>query len=213
MAHAQRDERPDLREIIGAAVNGRKEHDLEEVAALGAATLILPDRALDAPAPTKWSLDRRLAEALWRVKGGHDGRSSGPDASILFAQRLLKHPMFANFGAVPGSPTMRRFAGRVIVEWARDWCPDCGGLSLENPDPHHAARNVHRTKWCETCKPHPGFARVDHPARALALELPKAIYFRHWCRRFDQAHRLLREIEPTIAGPLHSQRRKRSIAR
>lgn len=212
-----RDDAPELREIIGSAVNGVG--PIEELAALGAATLALPiDRVADSfSAPAKWNADRRLAGALWRVKYGDDRRSAGLEASLLFAALLRKHPTFKNFSAVPNSPTMKNFAGRVIAEWAKERCEDCGGTGLKNPDPTNpseiAARNASRTKRCETCQQHPGLAKIDEAARALAIDLPAHVYRKFWAKRFPIAHELLRRIEPSIERPLHSQRRKRTITR
>jgi hypothetical protein len=209
---ATREDPPDLRERIAAAVND--DGPLDDIAALGAAQLVLPHQATLEPVSPKWNPYRRLSSLLWRLKFGDDRRSAGPEASALFAWILRRHPMFKGYGCVPECTTLRRFAGRVISEWVMDRCPDCGGTSLKNPEKgDEIARNAFRTKRCETCQQHPGLARIDHNARMRAIEWPERAYRNYWGRRFDWAHALLREIEPSICGPLQSQSRKRSIPR
>jgi hypothetical protein len=181
---------------------------------MGAATLVLPKAPTDGTEAPRWNSHRRLAGLLWRLKYGDDRRSAGPEASALFAWLLGRHPMFSGYGCAPGCPTLRRFAGRVITEWVKDRCADCGGTSLKNPDPgDEIARNAFRTKRCETCKQHPGLMKIDHNARMCAIEWTENAYRKYWCRRFDWAHTLLREIEPSISGPLQSQSRQRTIPR
>jgi hypothetical protein len=201
---------PGLRELIGAAVGAchGTAIALERAAALGAATLILPDAPLESPNPAAWHKDRRLAGVLWRIRGGH--QVARREAAILFARRLRGHHLFKNFA--PADDLLLAFSLAMIIEWDNSRCRGCGGTMLANPDPDDSARNLHRTKRCEDCKQHPGRAATDHTWRARALGVPQSVYDKHWPERFARAHALLAAIEPKIESPLRKQTSKRSIA-
>jgi hypothetical protein len=201
---------PDLREMVGVAVTAchGTESALSRVAALGAATLALPDGPLLEPAPASWHKDRRLSGVLWRIRGRD--RPARREAAILLARRLRRHHLFKNFCAA--DEMLLNFSWVVVIEWEHDRCSACGGTMLVNPDPDATARNVHRTKRCEVCQRHPGRAKIDHAARASALKVSREVYDKHWAHRFDRAHALLVGIEPKIESPLRKQSSRRSIA-
>lgn len=146
---------------------------------------------------------KRLASLLQRAKAGVDHAAIRP-AIILFAHELNHQRDCQQWRIRNGAAMVLRFAERVVLEWLRDRCAQCGGAGRV-PVGKIGQRNT-LTQCCGLCGGS-GAARISHPARAQAIGVTHQIYDRHWTERFIRAHALLLKIESSNISAIHAQLR------
>lgn len=232
-------EKPDLRELVGRAVNASglelhatQERALDRVAALGAAALAVRfgvdrDDLPIAAAPALvygQALDPRdvlvgeLAPLLWHIRFGYQ-YDQRPAGIRLFALWIGYRPLFAEYAGAAHEKLRLSFAERVMHEWLSDRCPGCRGSKKQQRSPTGQwikplgamQRNaVYRP--CAVCNGS-GRTPVSPPQRMKALGLTREQYDRgRWDQRFNAAIQWLNRLLPKrLQRPLTAEleRRKR----
>jgi hypothetical protein len=207
------DEKPDVRELVGSAVNSsslvmrpRGEGALDRVAALGAATL-------------NAGLPGELGAVLWHLRFGRHQQQLGR-ASSLFTDWMMERPQFAEIEPdVARRLLLQMFAPLALHEWLSDRCSTCGGSGkMERTRdgavirPRGSMQRNARFAPCRACGGN-GRARPNHKLRARALGVPIKWYFdQRWPARFMMAdHWLTHALSGRLIDPLTRQleRRKR----
>jgi hypothetical protein len=179
--------KPDLRELLGIAVNaarlvaeeGRETH-LDRIAALGLA---------------QHETGEPLSALLWRAKYGKDMRALS-EAMRQYAEHLPA-----------AGERAYKLAALVIVEWIDERCSSCGGVGLQSI----AGKKRMRPRvgqgplWpCKACSG-TGRAQVNHHSRARLLNLTGPEYQAgKWPRQFAVAVRNLRVLAAGLTYPLRS---------
>lgn len=226
------EDKPDLRELVGVAVNAsvlvmRPEvrGPADMLVALGGAAQELRDgwvRAdgkrvgADAPASS-------LAPLLWRLKFGR--QATFAEAAMLLAMRIAAGderflarkvwpwPRHPSHGAVE---QQRRvvMAAQVISEWCNERCSYCGGVGKQQLVRARGAggRKARRSGRAMavlgaklvTCAAcgGSGRSRVVVADRARALGVTMEVYERRWSRRFVRCENELRRVVGRLDGPL-----------
>jgi hypothetical protein len=187
-------ERVDIREVMGIAINAR---NLGED--ITGATLRPVDRLAAFGLAGCTTLNRRLAEAMWRVRWGKDRRSR-KEAGEMFASLLLRSSLVRRkWNIWKPSEQLARFALAMVIEWEHDKCPQCGGAGSI---PRSKGRDIRL--HCGVCRGG-GRRRANHADRAMMMGISMGIYEKHWQRRCDEALALLDQIEAEIVGPLQAR--------
>lgn len=138
--------RPDVRELVGSAVNAStlvmrsNETALERVAALGAAALAvqlgadrldLPIGACrDQPANQENIIVAELASVLWHIRYGGQFNAL-PQAVTLFSTWLSGRGKHAKLDQAKSLALLPRLAMRALHEWLSDRCVACRGSGKE----------------------------------------------------------------------------------
>jgi len=232
------DEKPDVREQVGVAVNSsslvmraRGEGDLDRVAALGAATLSVQlgaDRrhggsiqaAGIAPANSVTAKRDRLAgelgSLLWHIRFGRQYQHA-PTAVALFIEWMLDRPQFSHIEPEHARAlVLKPFAEMALHEWLSDRCVSCGGSGkLERTRsglvrPRGSMQRNARFAPCRACGGN-GKAKPNHKVRARTFGIPTKWYFdQHWPARFIMADRWLSHaLAARLVGPLTTQLERR----
>jgi len=230
--------KPDLRELVGIAVNSsslvmcaRGEGDLDRVAGLGAATLAVQlgaDRhggsiagaaAAQPLTPPALVARNRLAgdlgALLWHVRYGRQHEHLAR-AIALFAEWMMDRPQFAKLEPPARRLVLNLFAPIAIHEWLSDRCSVCGGSGkLERTregkfiKPRGSMQKNARFAPCRSCWGN-GRARPNHKARARAMGIPKQWYFdQRWPARFLAGFTWLTQLGGRLSHPLTVQLERR----
>jgi hypothetical protein len=234
------DKKPDIRELVGIAVNTSvltfaegQERALDRVAGLGAAALAVTvgaDRADVAIASSRAvvygeAIDVRdaligeLGPMLWHLRYGaqHELLSR---AIPLYAQWLGKRRTFEAFTTPEQLLLLTRFSARAMHEWLSDRCIACGGSGkLERTRSGSWIRprgSMQRNAVFRVCSACNGTRRAlaSHGERARWLEITNAVYEEErWPQRFNAARAWLAMHAARIHRPLTAEleRRKRRI--
>lgn len=233
------DKKPDIRELVGVAVNTSvltlkedQERALDRVAALGAAALTVSTGAdlenvtiggsrhvvygeqLDA----RDVLAGELGPILWHIRyGGQHGLV--PRAIPLYARWLQGRRIFAAFTEEAHVLVLERFSGRVLHEWLSDRCVACGGSGkMERTKQGSWIRprgSMQRNATFRVCVACNGTRRasVSHTERVKWLGIERSKYeSERWSRLFEAALTWLSQRHAKrITRPLTIQleRRKR----
>lgn len=231
------EDKPDLRELVGSAVNTSAltfaedhERPLDRVAALGAAALAVTtnaDRENVTIAGTRHQvygaqLDARdvltgeLGPMLWHIRyGGQHGLVVR--AVPLFARWLSERRSFAG---VNDAQLLERFATRALHEWLSDRCLACGGSGkLERTRsggwirPRGSMQRNAVFRVCSSCN---GTRRAtpSHTERTRWLDISRDRYeSERWGQRFNAALAGLNVHAARIHRPLtvELERRKRHV--
>jgi len=227
--------KPDLRELVGIAVNTsaltlveNHEGALDRVAALGAAALAVStaaDRENVTIAGSRHqvygeALDARdvlvaeLGPMLWHLRYG------GQHGLIVRAVALYARWLSGRIFESTGAPLLERFAARALHEWLSDRCARCGGSGkLERTRAGGWIRprgSMQRNAVFRVCTACNGTRRAlpSHAARARWLEVSLPVYeSERWGQRFNAALAWLNVHATRMHRPLTAQleRRKRRI--
>jgi hypothetical protein len=234
------DKRPDIRELVGSAVNTSAltfaeghERPLDRIAALGAAALAVTvgaDRADVAIASSRAvvygeALDVRdviageLGPMLWHLRYG--GQHELLTRAIpLYTQWLRKRRTFETFTTPEQLLLLERFSARALHEWLSDRCIACGGSGkLERTRSGSWIRprgSMQRNAVFRVCSACNGTrqAMASHGERARWLEITNAEYDeQRWLQRFNAARAWLAMHAARLHRPLTAEleRRKRRI--
>ena len=229
--------KPDLRELVGVAVNSsslvmraRGEGDLDRVAGLGAATLAVQlgaDRrhggsiaqaAAQPSTPAAVARDRLagdLGAHLWHIRYGRQ-HEHVPRAIALFAEWMMDRPQFADIEPPARRLVLDLFAPIAIHEWLSDRCVSCRGTGkLERTrgggliSPRGTMQRNARFAPCRGCGGN-GKARPNHKTRARAMGIPREWYFdQRWPARFIVAFLWLTHLGGRLSHPLTMQLERR----
>lgn len=228
------DEKPDIRELVGVAVNTSvltlepgHEGPLDRVAALGAASLAVStaaDRDNVTIAGSRHQvygddLDVRdvlvaeLGPMLWHLRyGGQYGQI--PKAVPLYARWLSGRRIF---DSITDAALIERFAARVLHEWLSDRCVACGGSGkLERTKGGSWIRprgSMQRNAVFRVCGACNGTRRAmpSHTERVRWLGLELTVYeSERWGQRFNAALAWLSVIAARMHRPLTAQLERRT---
>lgn len=235
MAVIDEEKKPDIRELVGIAVNAsalefsdNHERALDRVAALGAAALAVTTGAdlenvtiagsrhqvYGEEMKPRDVLAGELGPILWHIRYGAQHELL-PRAIKLYARWLRERHLFTVFGEAgdAGVLVLERFAGRVLHEWLSDRCIACAGSGkLERTKSGSWIRprgSMQRNAIFRVCPGCNGTRRasVNHVERARWLEIPMSWYeSERWLQRFTAALGWLTQFHANrIKRPLTGQ--------
>lgn len=189
-------ERPDLRELVGIAVNSSQlstrsdgETPLTRIAAVGAASLAVQVSAdLDdvpiaaslavaygAPMDPRDVLAGELSPMLWHIRYGGQF-DLVPRAIELFSQWIAGKRIFEDFAGAEHQAVRHAFAARAVHEWLSDRCTYCAGSKKQERSktgqwikPRGSMQRNATFRPCVACSGS-GRAAVSHPERIKAMK-------------------------------------------
>jgi hypothetical protein len=231
-------ERPDIRELVGVAVNTSalklRQHEgpLDRVAALGAATLAVRLGAdlHDVPIATAYAglmlngtpIDERdalhgeLAADLLHIFEG-DQLERLPTAIMLFSAWIAHRRLFSQYAGAEHEQLRRSFAERSLHEWLSPHCMACKGSKKQQRSKTGQwicpRGNMQRNAIYRPCSACHGSGRQPSspPQRMKALGLTREQYDAgRWDQRFSAAMTWLAELLPRrLNRPLTAELERR----
>lgn len=218
--------RPSVLEQVGVSCNATtlkasegRETDVDRVAALGAASLVVQlgaDRdecsifgsfKLAADRDERDRISGELGALLIRIKVGQQ-HALIPQAVHLLRQYMALMQMFAEYDQLTRSLLIEPFAPHVLHEWLTDRCTRCGGTGLLERQGANLVRgrgSMQRNAVFHACDTCHGKKRMpaNHVERARALGIPKRWYYDiGWPSRFSAARSWLDQVARRIQRPL-----------